>query len=29
MAGTGNEGFAEDGRGKEMNSATCEFCCEI
>ena len=25
MAGVGNEGFATDGRGREMNSVTCEF----
>ena len=29
MAGTGNEGFAVDGRGREMNSATYEFCYKI
>ena len=25
MAGSGNEGFATDERGREMNSATCKF----
>ena len=25
MAGAGNKGFAANGRGREMNSATCKF----